>query len=112
MSASTPLTQPQMMAAINALHEAEEAKQPLSGRVNAVASALGFGPTPPPASAAELARSLARVCDHLQRRVDADPSADSTSGDIEALAEARSLMVTPVAAVVSVLPAGGAPAST
>lgn len=63
------------MAAINALHEAEEAKRPISARADAVIAALGIADPAPP-DPDEMRHALLRTLEALERRLADAPSDD------------------------------------
>lgn len=63
------------MAAINALHEAEAAGRPISGRADAVIAALGLGGAVEP-EPAELQHALQRTLEALERRLKDVPAND------------------------------------
>ena len=66
---------PLRMAAINALHEAEAAGRPISGRADAVIAALGLGGDLEP-DPAELQHALRRTLEALERRLESVPADD------------------------------------
>lgn len=76
------LPQPLLLAAINALHDAEMAKQPLSARVAAVAQALGV--TADHAEVVDVLRDMSAVLERLS------PAAGSAEHDL--LLRARALL--------------------
>lgn len=86
-----PISQPLMLAAINALLDAEEAKQPIAARVSAVAAALGLGPLPADPTVADLAAQLEQLANRLGRHVEsAGPAADPA--DRAAVDQARAVL--------------------
>jgi hypothetical protein len=80
-----------LLAAINALHEAEEARLPLSARVSAVIAALAGGAPVP----ADLLQSLEQLARCLQARVDADPPGTDAAADRAALRAAAPWLSAP-----------------